>query len=203
MFNRWPSSGGCSFSMSWVRPTAAWAMAEVVSETGPSSPMFSPAAVRCTPAAVSRSPIAGSPGHWWDRPQPPAMVRLCWDALWSRPDENVSAASPAWERAWLISASTSSAGPPCCPPDPPDPPGLPEPEPEPPEPEPPPEAGALAAPEGEPPGIEADGDAEVLGRGDFADPPGIRAIPMAPPEQARDEPDPVLAAPATLHRAEV
>src|ERR1700761_1775839 len=146
MFFRWPSLGGCSLSMSWVRATATWAMAEVVSETGPSSPMFSPAAVQCTPAAVSRSPIAGSPGHWWDRPQPSAMVRLCWDALWSSPAENVRAASPAWLRAWLIRASTPSAGSPCW--------------------LPPPEDGALAIAEGadeptEPAGVEAgaDGDA--------------------------------------------
>ena len=31
MFRRCPSSGGFSFSMSWVRPTAIWAMAAVVS----------------------------------------------------------------------------------------------------------------------------------------------------------------------------
>src|SRR5690349_17949887 len=109
MFIRWPSFGGCSSSMDWVRPTAIWAIAESVSATGPPSPMFSPAAVQCTPAAVSRSPIAGSPGHWWDSPQPPAIFRLCADELACRPDVTVSGASPAPERAWLISASTCAA----------------------------------------------------------------------------------------------
>src|SRR5215468_2418919 len=109
MFSRWPSSGGCSLSMDWVRPTAIWAMAAGVSATEPPSPMFSPAAVQCTPAAVSRSPIAGSPGHWWDSPQPSAIRRLCWDELVSRPDVIVRAGRPAAERAWLISASTCAA----------------------------------------------------------------------------------------------
>ena len=48
----------------WVMPTAIWAMALSVSCTGPPSPMFSPAEVQCTPAAVSRLPSAASPGHW-------------------------------------------------------------------------------------------------------------------------------------------
>src|SRR6202012_4972447 len=114
MFLRWPSSGGCSFSMSWVSATAALAMSVVSSLIAPSSPMFSPAADQCTPAAVSRSPIAGSPGHWWDRPQPWAISRLCWEALVFSPEENDSAGRPFWDRAWLIRASTWSAGVPCC-----------------------------------------------------------------------------------------
>src|SRR5262252_247388 len=109
MFSRWPSSGGCSLSMAWVRPTAIWAMAAAVSATGPPSPMFSPAAVQSTPAAVSRSPIGGSPGHWWESPQPPAIRRLCADELAFRPEVIVSAGSPAAERAWLISARTCAA----------------------------------------------------------------------------------------------
>jgi hypothetical protein len=60
----------------------------------------------------------------------------------------------------------------------------------------------------EPAGAEADagGDAEVaeaLGCGLAGPPPGIRAMPMAPTEQAVDDPDPVLAAPAMLHRDEL
>src|SRR6185437_349877 len=109
IFIRWPSSGGFSSSMDWVRPTAIWAMAESVLSTGPPSPMFSPAAVQCTPAAVSRSPIAGSPGHWCESPQPPAIFRLCADELACRPEVTVSGARPAPERAWLISASTCPA----------------------------------------------------------------------------------------------
>ncbi|HEX3750370.1 MAG TPA: hypothetical protein VHW06_07390 [Streptosporangiaceae bacterium] len=54
----------------------------------------------------------------------------------------------------------------------------------------------------EPAGVEAGRDAEALGCGG-TDPPGIRAMPMAPTEQAVDEPDPVLAAPAMLHCDEV
>ena len=71
--------------MLWVSPTAICAMAASVSATGPPSPMFSPAAVHCTPAAVSRAPRAGSPGHWWDSPQPAAITALCRPALVSRP----------------------------------------------------------------------------------------------------------------------
>src|SRR5512135_3219794 len=95
--------------MAWVRPTAIWAMAAVVSATGPPSPMFSPAAVQSTPAAVSRAPRPGSPGHWWESPQPPAIVALWAEALLSRPEEIVSGARPADERAWLIRASTWAA----------------------------------------------------------------------------------------------
>src|SRR5690349_2729802 len=95
--------------MSWVRATAILAMAAALSATGPPSPMFSPAAVQCTPAAVSRAPRAGSPGHWWESPQPPAIVALWAEALLSRPAEIVSGARPADERAWLISASTCAA----------------------------------------------------------------------------------------------
>src|SRR5215472_5570443 len=102
--------------MDCVRPTAIWAMAAGVSATGPPSPMFSPASVQSTPAAVSRSPIGGSPGHWWESPQPPAIRRLCADELDTRPEVIVSAGSPAAERAWLISASTCAAAvPPCAP----------------------------------------------------------------------------------------
>jgi hypothetical protein len=71
--------------------------------------MFSPAEVQSTPAAVSRSPSGGSPGHWWDSPQPSAIRRLCADELACRPAVIVSAGSPAAERAWLISASTCVA----------------------------------------------------------------------------------------------
>src|SRR5258708_23571655 len=109
MFSRWPSSGGCSLSMDWVRPTAIWAMAAEVSATGPPSPMVSPAAVQLTPAAVSRAPSDASPGHWWDSPQPSAIRALCADELDCRPEVIVSADSPAVERAWLISARTCAA----------------------------------------------------------------------------------------------
>src|SRR5438270_3257451 len=95
--------------MAWVRPTAIWAMAAVVSATGPPSPMFSPAAVQCTPAAASRAPRSGSPGHWWESPQRPAIVELCVDALEFRPAVIVSGARPAAERAWLMSARTWAA----------------------------------------------------------------------------------------------
>src|ERR1700722_20063683 len=95
--------------MDWVRPTAIWAMAAAVSATGPPSPMFSPAAVQSTPAAVSRSPSDGSPGHWWESPQPPAISRLCADELVSSPSVIVRAGSPDAERAWLIRASTCVA----------------------------------------------------------------------------------------------
>src|SRR5262245_11314307 len=98
--------------MDWVRPTAIWAMAALVPATGPPSPMFSPQAVQVTPAAVSRAPRSASPGHWWERPQPPAIVALCREALAFRPAVMVSGARPAAERAWLISASTWAAGPP-------------------------------------------------------------------------------------------
>src|SRR6202522_1201757 len=96
--------------MDWVSPTAIAAMAAVVSATGPPSPMFSPAAVQSIPASVSRVPIGGSPGHWWERPQPSAISRLCADEVLSRPAVRVSAGSPAVARAWLISASTWAAG---------------------------------------------------------------------------------------------
>ncbi len=82
-----------------VRPTAICAMADCVSDTGPPSPMFSPALVHWTPAAVSRSPSGASPGHWWERPQPPAIVWLCVVALLVSPDVIVYAGSPAWARA--------------------------------------------------------------------------------------------------------
>src|SRR5215469_17183133 len=92
--------------MARVRPTAIWAMAALLEATGPPSPMFSPHAVQWTPAAVSRVPRSGSPEHWCDRPQPPAIVELCADALASRPAVMVSAGWPAAERAWLMSART-------------------------------------------------------------------------------------------------
>src|SRR5215472_14932417 len=98
--------------MDWVRPTAIWAMAAAPAATGPPSPMFSPAAVQWTPAAVSRAPRSGSPGHWCDRPQPPAILELCADALASSPAVMVSAGRPAAERAWLTSARTWAAAPP-------------------------------------------------------------------------------------------
>src|SRR5579859_4380867 len=85
-------------------------MLAVVSAAGPPSPMFSPAAVQTTPAAVSRLPSGGSPGHWWERPQPSAITRLCADELVFRPAVTVSAGSPAPARAWLISTSTCAAG---------------------------------------------------------------------------------------------
>src|SRR5580658_5520580 len=81
-------------------------MAAAVVATGPPSPMFSPAAVQLTPAAVSRAPRAGSPGHWWDRPQPAAISWLCRAELTCRPLRIVYAGSPACARAWLISART-------------------------------------------------------------------------------------------------
>src|ERR1700734_1826151 len=95
--------------MDWVSPTAIAAMAAVVSATGPPSPMFSPADVQSIPASVSRVPIGGSPGHWWESPQPSAISRLCADELAARPAVTVSAGSPAVARAWLISASTCAA----------------------------------------------------------------------------------------------
>src|ERR1700722_4856509 len=84
-------------------------MAACVSATGPPSPIFSPAAVQITPAAVSRSPIAASPGHWWDSPQPSAIFRLCAPELVSRPVVTVRAGRPALARAWLIVARTCAA----------------------------------------------------------------------------------------------
>ena len=84
-------------------------MAAVLFATGPPSPMFSPAAVQWTPAAVSRAPRSGSPGHWWESPQPRAIVELCADALEFRPVVIVSGARPAAERAWLMSARTCAA----------------------------------------------------------------------------------------------
>src|ERR1700722_17298960 len=96
--------------MSWVRVTTIWVMAVVVLPTGPPSPMFSPAAVQWMPAAVSRSPMAGSPEHWWDSPQPPAISRLCAEEVASRPEVTVRAGRPADERAALIIASTCAAG---------------------------------------------------------------------------------------------
>src|ERR1700735_3038968 len=96
--------------MDWVSPTAIAAIGAVVSAQGPPSPMFSPAAVQSIPASVSRVPIGGSPGHWWERPQPSAISRLCADEVRSRPAVRVSAGSPAVARAWLISASTCAAG---------------------------------------------------------------------------------------------
>src|SRR4029078_12271873 len=98
--------------MDWVRPTAIWAMAAVVFATGPPSPMFSPAAVQWTPAAVSRAQRSGSPEHWCESPQPPAILELCADALEFRPAVIVSGARPAAERAWLMSARTRAAPPP-------------------------------------------------------------------------------------------
>src|SRR6266536_3085892 len=82
--------------MSWVMVTASWATAESVSATGPPSPMFSPADVQCTPASVSRAPSEGSPGHWWDSPQPLAIIELCAAELRPRPVLSVYAGSPAW-----------------------------------------------------------------------------------------------------------
>jgi hypothetical protein len=56
--------------------------------------------------------------------------------------------------------------------------------------------------DGEVPGIDAEADGETA---DFegcglAPWPGIRAMPMAPIEQAADLPEPVLPAPSALHR---
>src|ERR1700722_13569148 len=84
-------------------------MAAPVFATGPPSPIFSPHADQTTPAAVSRAPRSGSAGHWWESPQPPAIVRLCADALLSRPAVIVSGGRPAAERSWLMSASTCVA----------------------------------------------------------------------------------------------
>src|SRR5580693_1967363 len=108
-FSRCPSSGGFSFSMSWVSATAICVIAADVSATGPPSPMFSPAAVHSTPAAVSRAPSDGSAGHWCDSPQPAAISWLCRLELSSSPLLVVYAGRPAWARAWLMTARTLSA----------------------------------------------------------------------------------------------
>ncbi len=71
--------------MSWVRISAILVIAAVEPATWLPSPMFSPAAVQGTPAADSRSPIGGSPGHWCDRPQPAAIAPVCLAELVSRP----------------------------------------------------------------------------------------------------------------------
>src|SRR5450755_5019649 len=92
--------------MSWVRPTAACAMAALVAEIGPASPIFSPANVQCTPASVSLVPSDGSPGHWWDSPQPPAISWLCAVALRTSPELTEYAGRPACARAWLIRSRT-------------------------------------------------------------------------------------------------
>src|SRR6185312_13876605 len=63
-----------------------------------------------TPAAVSRSPNAASPGHWCDSPQPDAMTDVCAEALLFRPALIVNGASPCAARALLITASTWLAG---------------------------------------------------------------------------------------------
>src|SRR6201992_4157468 len=99
--------------MDWVRPTAIWAMAAVVSATGPPSPMFSPAAVQWTPALVSRCPSDGSPGHWCDRPQPAIITAWCAAELVPRPLLSEYAGRPAWARAWLTSERTCAAASPC------------------------------------------------------------------------------------------
>src|ERR1700722_5585622 len=98
--------------MLWVSPTAIWAIAAEVSATGPPSPMFSPAAVQCTPAADSRAPRSGSPGHWCDRPQPPAITEGCRAALVSRPELTVWAACPAggWPAAGAELAGAAGVG---------------------------------------------------------------------------------------------
>jgi hypothetical protein len=95
--------------------------------------------------------MAGSPEHWWESPQPPAISRLCADEVASRPEVMVRADRPADERAALMSASTWVAG-------------VPD------------EAGrraealgeALAETEGDTAGFDAvwlgDGDADTLGR---------------------------------------
>jgi len=54
--------------------------------------------------------MAGSPGHWWESPQPLAISRSCADEVASRPEVMVRAGRPAAERAALMSASTCPAG---------------------------------------------------------------------------------------------
>src|SRR5207244_2737480 len=54
-----------------------------------------------------RVPRSGSPGHWWDRPQPGlAISRLCLWALAFRPLESLSGGSPFCDRRSLICASS-------------------------------------------------------------------------------------------------
>src|SRR2546423_12258905 len=110
MLRRWPSPGGRSASMLLVRPRAMDAMASLESATGPPSPMFSPAEVHKTPAAVSRAPSPGSPGHWCDRPQVLAMTEVWPAALLSRPAVRVRGGGPRSARAWVMGAKALASG---------------------------------------------------------------------------------------------
>src|SRR3954465_9516064 len=91
-----------------VSPLAAATMAAGLSAALP-WPMFSPADVQETPAAVNRSPRPASPGHWCDRPQPPAIKALCACDAFDRAALNAYAGSPFAVRAALMCASTASS----------------------------------------------------------------------------------------------
>ena len=80
---------------------AALVIAVPVLAFGPDSPMFSPAAVQCTPCALIRLPRSGSPGHRWDSPQPAIITRLCLCALATSPGSIVYGRSPAAVRQAL------------------------------------------------------------------------------------------------------
>src|SRR6266571_2096466 len=108
-FLRCPSLGGFSLYMAVFRPFAAEVIAATVLAFGPDSPTFSPAALQCTPCALIRLPNAGSPGHWCDRPQPAAIVRLCLCALATRPGSIVYGRSPAAVRQALVWSRTAFA----------------------------------------------------------------------------------------------
>src|SRR5690242_15547426 len=69
-------------------------------------PTFSPASLQFTPAAAARLSKSASPGHRWDRPQPPAMVRECLAALEFRPPARASGDSPSAARASLMYSRT-------------------------------------------------------------------------------------------------
>src|SRR3954463_13027880 len=70
--------------------------------------MFSPAEGHATPAAVNRSPSPASPGHWCDRPQPPAIRALCASDAVERSALNAYGARPFAVRAALMWSSTCS-----------------------------------------------------------------------------------------------
>ena len=94
MFSRWPSLGLFVEHVLREGHGGLRAMAVVVWTLGLLA-MFSPAAVR-----APRRRVAGTDGELTrtrvDRPQPLAsLLELCWDALWSRPDENDRSARPA------------------------------------------------------------------------------------------------------------
>ena len=53
----------------------------VASATGPPSPMFSPPGPVDPGGGLPGAETRGSPGHWWDSPQPVAIIWLCAAAL--------------------------------------------------------------------------------------------------------------------------